>query len=197
MGKVRSEFIPQDHMRRSRDRLRKLRQRTSVASYISEFRNIALTISGITDDEQFDRFCEGLKPEIKLEVLKSNAASFEEAVRIALNVDSAYYGMRLSTNVKTYESSESPTPMEIGNFQSSRKYPRKFNNLSMNQRKPSGFTGRSVSSRKKDLTQGTCFVCHKKGCRARFHEDNREVPQSNNASAAEAEEIYEISDQEN
>jgi hypothetical protein len=161
------------------------------------FRNIALTISGITDDEQFDRFCEGLKPEIKLEVLKSNAASFEEAVRIALDVDSAYYGMRLSTSVKTYESSESPTPMEIGNFQSSRKCPRKFNNLSMNQRKTSGFTGRSVSSRIKDLTQGTCFVCHKKGCRARFHEDNREVPQSNNASTAEAEEIYEISDQEN
>jgi hypothetical protein len=51
-----------------------LRQRASVASYISEFRYIALTISGITDNEQFDRVCEGLKPEIKLEVLKSNAA---------------------------------------------------------------------------------------------------------------------------
>jgi hypothetical protein len=82
MRKVRSDFIPQDHIRRSRDRLRKLRQRTSLISYISEFRNIALTISGITEDEQFDRFCEGLKPEIKLEVLKSNAASFEAAARI-------------------------------------------------------------------------------------------------------------------
>jgi hypothetical protein len=86
--------------------------------------------------------------------------------------------------------------MEIGNFQSSRKYPRKFNNSSRNQWKPNGFTGKSADTRNKDLTQGTCFVCHKKGCRAKFHEDNRQVPQSNNASAAEAEENYEISDQE-
>jgi Retrotransposon gag protein len=35
-GKVRSEFIPQDHMRTSRDRLRKLRQRASVASYVPD-----------------------------------------------------------------------------------------------------------------------------------------------------------------
>jgi hypothetical protein len=61
---------------------------------------------------------------------------------------------------------------------------------------PNGFTGKSADTRNKDLTQGTCFVCHKKGCRAKFHEDNRQVPQSNNASAAEAEENYEISDQE-
>jgi hypothetical protein len=62
---VRTEFVPQDSLRRARDRLRKLYQKRSVASYISEFRNIALTIPGITEEEQFDRFCEGLKPEIK------------------------------------------------------------------------------------------------------------------------------------
>jgi hypothetical protein len=110
--KVRSEFIPQDLINLSRDMLRKLRQRASVDFYISEFRNIALTISGITDDEQFDRFCERLKPKINLEVLKSNAASFEEAVRIALNVDSAYYGMIFNTSVKTYQSNERSTPIE-------------------------------------------------------------------------------------
>jgi hypothetical protein len=104
-----------------------------MASYISEFRNIALTISEFTDDEEFDIFCEGLKPEIKLEVLKGNAASFEEAVSIALNFDGAYYGLRLSKSVKTHEGSESLAPIEIGNFQSSRKYPRKFNNSSWNQ----------------------------------------------------------------
>jgi hypothetical protein len=64
MPKAQSEFIPQHLIKLSRNKLRKLRQRASVAFYISEFRNIALTISGITDDEQFDRFCEGLKPEI-------------------------------------------------------------------------------------------------------------------------------------
>jgi Retrotransposon gag protein len=163
MGKVRSEFIPQDHIRRSRDKLRKLRQRSSVASYVSEFRNIALTISGITDDEQFDRFCEGLKPKIKLKVLRSNAASFEEAVRGALNVDSAYDGMRLSTRSRHMKAVkvQHRWKLEIFNRQgsihenSTTHQGIKGNQVVLN--------GRSVSSRNKDLAQGTCFVCHKKG----------------------------------
>jgi Retrotransposon gag protein len=67
---VRTEFVPQESSRRARDRLRKMYQKRLVASYISEFRNIALTIPGIIEEEQLDRFCEVLKPEIKLEVLK-------------------------------------------------------------------------------------------------------------------------------
>jgi Retrotransposon gag protein len=44
IGVLRAEFIPQDHVRRARDKLRKLRQRTFVTAYISEFRNLVLTI---------------------------------------------------------------------------------------------------------------------------------------------------------
>jgi hypothetical protein len=87
--------------------------------------------------------------------------------------------------------------MEIGNLQSSRKYPRKVKQASKNQGKHSDSRDISVNSRNKDLTQGTCFVCHKKGCRASFHQEDRQVPQYNNVSAAEAEEIDELSDQEN
>jgi hypothetical protein len=49
---VRTEFVPQDSSRRARDRLRKLYQKVSVASYVSEFRNIVLTIPGIAEEEQ-------------------------------------------------------------------------------------------------------------------------------------------------
>jgi hypothetical protein len=101
-----------------------------VASYISEFRNIALTIPGITEEEQLDRFCEELKPEIKLEVLKSNVNKMNEAVRVALNVDSALYRIRMDVRSRNgFQSADgagaSPTLMEIGNIQSSRTYPRK------------------------------------------------------------------------
>ena len=37
---VKHEFIPVDSVRQTRDKLRKLVQRTSVSSYISEFRNM-------------------------------------------------------------------------------------------------------------------------------------------------------------
>lgn len=34
---LKREFVPQDHLRRSRNRLRKLRQNGSVSKYLSEF----------------------------------------------------------------------------------------------------------------------------------------------------------------
>jgi hypothetical protein len=47
-------------------------------SYASSYHQVAavcvnhtLAIPGTAEEEQLDRFCEGLKPEIKLEVLKS------------------------------------------------------------------------------------------------------------------------------
>jgi Retrotransposon gag protein len=177
---VRSEFVPQDSSRRARDKLRKLYQVRSVSSYISEFRNVALTIPGITDEEQLDRFCEGLKPEIKLEVLKSNVTSMNEAVRVALNVDSAFYGTRMDMrNRNGFQRSDfsapSPAPMEIGNVQSSRRYSRKDeSSLRRN--------AKNTNYRRQDLEDGTCFVCHKRNCRARFHDDRRNLSQTNNSA---------------
>jgi hypothetical protein len=132
----------------------------SVASYISELRNIALTIPGITEEEQLDLFCEGLKPEIKLEVLKSNVNKMNEAVRVALNIDSALYGIRTDVRLRNgFQSADgagaSPTPMEIGNVQSSRTYPRK-----QTSNNGSGIISRNP--RQQDLNNGSCFVCHKR-----------------------------------
>ena len=193
---VRTEFVPQDSSRRARDRLRKLYQKKSVASYIAEFRNIALTIPGITEEEQLDRFCEGLKPEIKLEVLKSNVNKMNEAVRVALNVDSALYGIRTDVRFRNgFQSADgagaSPTPMEIGNVQSSRTYPRK-------QRSNNGSGMISRNPRQQDLNNGSCFVCHKKGCRARFHDVSGKKLQTNNSEVMNSDnDIEESGDQEN
>jgi len=85
------EFVPEDHVRRARDKLRRLTQTTSVSKYLADFRNVVLTVPDITDSEKWDKFCAGLKYEVRLEVMKSAVTSFEDAARIALRVDSALW----------------------------------------------------------------------------------------------------------
>ena len=75
--KIRTEFIPVDYVRRTRDRLRRLKQKTSVPKYRSDFSNIILTLPDVTEGEQFDNFINGLKSEVRLEGLKSTASTIE------------------------------------------------------------------------------------------------------------------------
>ncbi len=69
----RNEFIPFDSVQRPRDKLRRLVQLTYVSDYLSEFSIIVFMISGVNEGEQLDRFCQELKPHIRLEVLKAGA----------------------------------------------------------------------------------------------------------------------------
>lgn len=132
------EFIPFDSVQRSRDKLRRLVQRTSVTNYLTEFRNIVLTIPGISEGEKVDRFSQGLKPNIRLEVMKAGSQTMTEASRIALNVDSALFGAGMFRNQNSGPfPSVLHTPMEIGNFE----------------------------QRNKDRSNNACFKCHKVGCR--------------------------------
>lgn len=95
---VMTEFVPEDHVRRARDRLRRLKQTTSVPKYISEFRNCIITINDMSAGERFDRFLQGLKPDVHLGVLKTQASEFEEVARIALLVDSALWSLNALSN---------------------------------------------------------------------------------------------------
>jgi len=133
---VTQEFIPFDSVQRSRDKLRRLTQRYSVAAYLAEFRNIVLAIPLMTEDEKVDRFCQGLKPQIRLEVMKAGAQTMNDASRVALNVDAALYGAGLFSPMP-YRSQQVPVPMDIGNMEQHRRYP----------------------------YRGTCHRCKKEGCR--------------------------------
>ena len=133
---VIQEFVPFDSVRRSRDKLRRLFQKTSVTSYLTEFRNVVLTIPDISEGEKLDRFCQGLKPQIRVEVMKAGVQSVNDAARIALNVDSAIYGAG-SFMRGNFGRDSTPTPMEIGNTEQIRK----------------------------DRANNACFKCHKPGCR--------------------------------
>ena len=132
---VTQEFIPFDSVQRSRDKLRRLTQRFSVAAYLAEFRNVILAIPQMTEDEKVDRFCQGLKPQIRLEVMKAGARTMNDASRIALNVDAALYGAG-AFSYTPYQGPSRPVPMDIGNVE---QHPRVF--------------------------RGACHLCQKEGCR--------------------------------
>ncbi len=94
-----------------------------------------LTIPGMSEGEQVDHFCQGLKPNVRLEFMKAGVHSINEASRIALNIDAALFGVGMYRNYSTETSR--PTPMEIGNLE----------------------------QKKRDRERSACFKCHKVRCR--------------------------------
>ena len=129
---------------------------------MSEFRNVLLTIPDVTEGEKWDRFCTGLKYELGIEVMKSNATSFEEATQIALRVDSALWsaGSFMMNSRQSGSAGEVPTPMEIGNMVN---HP----NRALRQ----GMT----PQRLKDLRNNACSFCRKTGCRPWKHQKKAAV----------------------
>ena len=164
---IRREFIPEDHERRARDSLRACKQSGSVATYLSNFRNIVLTIPDMSASEKWDKFVSGLKPKIQFEVRKSSCVEFEEATKIAMRVEAAFAGVSSDPTSSGSVSSPSATggaayePMEIDNTEIRR-------------------TERS-KQRLQDIRNNACFKCHKSGCRPWKHrsESSRTVKVAN------------------
>ena len=69
-----------------------------MSSYLTEFRNTVLALHGNPGDEKLDRFCTGLKPQVRLELLKCNSAKAYDAARIVSTVDSPLFGAGLNTS---------------------------------------------------------------------------------------------------
>lgn len=139
------ELVPSDHIRRARDKLRRLKKTSSVSKYIGEFRNCILTIDDMSDGEKFDRFVQGLKQDVKLEVLKTQAICFEDATKIALRVDSALWSSSSSSRAPFVHNGTRNDPMEIGNIQRR--------------------TDEQQRRRAEDLKNNACTLCHTKYCR--------------------------------
>ena len=118
----------------------------------------------MSDDEKLDKFCAGLKPEVRLEVLNSGPENVYNAAANALKVDSAFIGSGLFSS--SIFPQVTPMPMEIGNTEGRTRYRGK------------SFKGRNDGSgfsnqKQKDIANDACFLCHKKGCRARNHRDDK------------------------
>ena len=83
-----SAFQPVNPIETARDRLARLCQTTSVSAYAAIFRTVTLLIPTITDDEKKDRFIRGLKPKLMNEVKVKAPPNFNEAVKLAVRLDS-------------------------------------------------------------------------------------------------------------
>lgn len=172
---VSREFVSAEHVKRACDCLLKLQLSKSVSIYLEEFRNIVLNIGGMQEDEKIDRFIEGLKFDVWVELLKARAESFEKCARLALSVDNAFWkaGRRSQgPNDTRCTSGSGPTLMEIGTVQSDSR------SLTVAQRE----------QRRKDLKAGACFTWHRVGCRPWKHNrktKNMDVELEENASGAD------------
>ena len=85
---------------------------------ILEEKYISLKNKNQKKETKVDRFSQGLKPNIRLEVMKAGAQTMSDASRIALNVGSALFGsgMFRFQNNGGFPGSQY-TPMEIGNVE--------------------------------------------------------------------------------
>lgn len=78
----------------ARERLRSLKQTTSVSAYLEAFLTSLYDIINFTDDDKCDAFLRGLKPILCKDVMMRRPSSFEEAVQFALAVDDAFMATR-------------------------------------------------------------------------------------------------------
>lgn len=144
------EFELADHTRRGGDKLTILRQMRSVEKYLVEYRSKILMIGEMYEGEKMDRFVEGIKCNVKIEVMKSGCDRFGDCARMALNVDIAIWGAKrtLAPFTLTRHSGESTSnSMEIENFNGSK------------------FSKSNREQRREDLNLEACFKGHKAGCR--------------------------------
>ncbi len=162
---LKSEFVPADYVRRARDRLRRLKQTGSVTKYLSEFRKVILTLPDVTEGEKLDKFVQGLKHNVRIEVLKSTASTFDEVTHIALRVDSVIRSFKDTSRNLSVPGSSGVIPMEVKNW--------------------SGNKSVNGSQRQKDINSNACFVCHKQGCRSWKHKNEVNT-------VAEEEEVVDI-----
>lgn len=144
---IRTEFIPEDHVRAAREQLKNCRQTESVTKYVSAFRNATLLVPDLSAGDKWDKFVEGLKPNIAFEVRKDNCMTFEDAARVAVRIEAALNG---SLRTAWEPMGSEPTPMEIGNVEIK------------NRREKKRLTNEEYALVRKKA----CFICKKKGCRS-------------------------------
>jgi hypothetical protein len=119
---LREQFLPVDAHQAARDKLHILKQTKSVAAYATSFQDVCLMLPGLTEDEKKDRFIRGLKPNVRVEVLKSSPQDYVAATRVALAVDNAIFSTRAIHFPNQVAHQTTHAPMEIGKLAGSSKF---------------------------------------------------------------------------
>lgn len=77
-----------------------------------------IAIPNINEGEKLDKICAALKPQARLEELKSGPENVDQAARIVLNVDGAIFGAdQFSSKIASESNNLGLLPMDIGNVE--------------------------------------------------------------------------------
>lgn len=166
MELIRQAFRPVNFKARARDKLAKLRQRTSVADYVAQFSALAFEIPDLGEAEKNDRFFRGLKPQIATEIaIKGDPETFEELVRMAERIDALRYRSFQLDKPKFFQNRSiiantafqppangGPTPVELGSVMraTDSSHKRRYNPL-------------TPELRQQLIKEGKCFYCRQPG----------------------------------
>lgn len=141
----------------ARDAIARLNQRTSVAAYTKEFKDLALNIPNFFEAEKMDRFKRGLKNTIRLQVALANPTTFEQAVSIASQVDDILFNHQRGERMErwTTRPHTGPTPMDMDAI------------IKINDNDGSSYRDIATSERMEQMRKGLCFYCKEHGHIAR------------------------------
>lgn len=132
LARIRDSFEPPNtefHLRRN---LRQLKQNSSVQEYVFSFRNIVGQIANMSEEDMILNFVEGLKDDIKAELIYRCPPKLDEAIRLAVSFDHAKSSGRRQDLTKQLPVERAPqpevvetVPMEVSNVENKpRKTPR-------------------------------------------------------------------------
>lgn len=115
---VSNAFGVSDHAKRARNKLRKLWQKDFVFRYLSIFRNLILTIFGMSDDQKIAPSVDDSRQHIRAEVLKAQLKNFGESSGVALNIDSSVINRAEKwSSLGRKGDNNGTTSMEFGNVE--------------------------------------------------------------------------------
>ena len=169
-------FKHYDNQKAARNRLRTLRQRTSVAQYYADFMQATLEIPGITEDEKMDRFLDGLKPTLQREITLREPEDFNTLVKLAHKLDALFYAASRQQPSQLAQQFDRggqqqfargsqmqgrPVPMELGAVQHGASHGASHGAV------PSRYQPRRAALNDQDRqrlrSQGLCFYCKEPG----------------------------------
>jgi hypothetical protein len=119
------KFVPIAPEVLARTKLYHIRQTQSVQTYATEYNMCMLEIPDMTEKDRVDRFCRGLKAEVRVLVELQKPSTLVEAIELATQIDSIMWQSRKTlprsfapTSSPYVKPSNGPTAMELGLAQS-------------------------------------------------------------------------------
>jgi Retrotransposon gag protein len=144
-------YKPHNEQVTSRDGLKKLRQKRSVAEYANDFNKLVLKLPDMTEDEKIYSFISGLQTEVKLQVELHCPNDFQTAREIADRADTIIFQAKRFSRGRGGPISDTAS----GNWPSQDDEAMKLGAIRL-----------TDSEREKYMNEGKCFRCGKKGHRA-------------------------------